>query len=100
MLRAFCPASNTCLTPVGEFGLSLLEMKAIIGLPILGDLYEEYVPSEDEFVGMRRDSPEFAATLDALFNYHRPGCVSFQEECPPSQVAASGNPNLHTIFVQ
>ena len=67
MLGSFCPISYTCLASVGELGLSLLEMKAITGLPILGDLYEEYIPFEDEFVDIRRDSPEFAATLDALF---------------------------------
>ena len=70
MLGTFCPASNTCLTPVGELGLSLSEMKVITGLPVLGEFYEEYVPSEDEFADIRRDSPKFAATLDALFDDH------------------------------
>ena len=61
---------------VGELGFSLLKMKAITSLPILGALYEEYIPSEDEFADMRRDSLEFLATLDALFDYHIDQVVS------------------------
>lgn len=45
MLETFCPDTNTCFTPNGELGLSLWEIKDITGLPILGDLYEEYVPT-------------------------------------------------------
>ena len=76
MLGTFCPASNTCLNMVGELGFSLLEMKAITDLPILGDLYEEYIPSEDEFADMRKDSLEYAVTLDALFDYHIDQAIS------------------------
>lgn len=70
MSGTFCPASNTYLTTIGELGLALSEMKAITGLPILCDFYEEYVPSEDEFSIIRREPPDFAATLDALFDHH------------------------------
>lgn len=76
MLGPFCPAGNTCLTPIGELGLSLREMKVITGLPILGDFYEEYVPSDDEFADIRSNSSEFVATLDALFDYHIDHAVS------------------------
>ena len=76
MLGTFCPTDNTCLTMVWELGFSLLKMEVITSLPILGALSEEYIPSEDEFANMRRDSPEFTATLDALLDYHIDQAVS------------------------
>lgn len=44
-------ATNTFVAPNGELGFSLREMKEITGLPILGEIYEEYFPitSEIEF---------------------------------------------------
>ena len=66
MLGTFCLARNTYLAIVGELGFSLLGMEAITGLPILRALYEDYILYEDEYADVRRDSPVFAATLDAV----------------------------------
>lgn len=45
ILGTFCLASNTCLTPMRELGVSRFERKDITGLLMLGDFYEEYIPS-------------------------------------------------------
>lgn len=45
----FHPLSNTCITPFGELGLFLLEMKVVTKLLILGTTYEEDVPMESHF---------------------------------------------------
>ncbi|KAJ8649054.1 hypothetical protein MRB53_002077 [Persea americana] len=44
MLESFLPQTNTFIVTNGEIGFSLKELSAINGLPILGNLYEEFVP--------------------------------------------------------
>ncbi|XXG82699.1 hypothetical protein AAC387_Pa10g0597 [Persea americana] len=44
MLESFLPQTNTFVVTNGEIGFSLKELTAITGLPILGNLYEEFMP--------------------------------------------------------
>ena len=44
MLESFLPQTNTFIVTNGEIGFSLKELSAITGLPILGKLYEEFMP--------------------------------------------------------
>ncbi|XXG59346.1 hypothetical protein AAC387_Pa04g1448 [Persea americana] len=44
MLELFLPQTNTFVVTNGEIGFSLKELSAITGLPILGNLYEEFMP--------------------------------------------------------
>ena len=44
MLESFLPQTNTFVVTNGEIGFSLKELSAITGLPILGNLYEEFMP--------------------------------------------------------
>ncbi|XXG41993.1 hypothetical protein AAC387_Pa01g2352 [Persea americana] len=43
-LELFLPQTNTFVVTNGEIGFSLKELSAITGLPILGNLYEEFMP--------------------------------------------------------
>ncbi|XXG82842.1 hypothetical protein AAC387_Pa10g0728 [Persea americana] len=44
MLESFLPQTNTFVVTNGEIGFSLKELSVITGLPILGKLYEEFMP--------------------------------------------------------
>ena len=44
MLESFLPQTNTFIVTNGEIGFSLKELSVITGLPILGKLYEEFMP--------------------------------------------------------
>ena len=44
MLESFLPQTNTFVVTNGEISFSLKELSAITGLPILGNLYEEFMP--------------------------------------------------------
>ncbi|KAJ8635794.1 hypothetical protein MRB53_010061 [Persea americana] len=44
MLESFLPQTNTFVVTNGEIGFSLKELSAITGMPILGNLYEEFMP--------------------------------------------------------
>ncbi|KAJ8648959.1 hypothetical protein MRB53_001982 [Persea americana] len=44
MLESFLPQTNTFVVTNGEIGFSLKELSAITGLPILSNLYEEFMP--------------------------------------------------------
>ncbi|KAJ8615155.1 hypothetical protein MRB53_034527 [Persea americana] len=44
MLESFLPQTNTLIATNGEIGFSLKELSAITGLPILGNLYEKFMP--------------------------------------------------------
>lgn len=48
IIECFWLASNTFVTPNGELEFYLKEKKEITGLPILGDIYEEYLSIESE----------------------------------------------------
>ncbi|KAJ8634480.1 hypothetical protein MRB53_008747 [Persea americana] len=44
MLESFLPQTNTFVVTNGEIGFSLKELRAITRLPILSNLYEEFMP--------------------------------------------------------
>ncbi|KAJ8615014.1 hypothetical protein MRB53_004216 [Persea americana] len=46
MLESFLPQTNTFIVTNDEIGFSLKELSAITWLPILGKLYEEFVPND------------------------------------------------------
>lgn len=48
IIECYWPATNTLVTPNGEFRFSLREMKEITGLQIIGEIYEEYFPMASE----------------------------------------------------
>ncbi|XXG85662.1 hypothetical protein AAC387_Pa11g0699 [Persea americana] len=47
MLESFLPQTNTFVVTNGEIGFSLMELSAITRLPILGNLYEEFMPIDN-----------------------------------------------------
>ncbi|XXG53305.1 hypothetical protein AAC387_Pa03g1416 [Persea americana] len=51
MLETFLSRSNTCVVPNGELWFALHKMVDILGLLVVGDLYEEYVPTVDDIKG-------------------------------------------------
>ncbi|XXG72995.1 hypothetical protein AAC387_Pa07g1979 [Persea americana] len=56
MLESFLPQTNTFVVTNGEIGFSLKELSAITGLPILGKLYEEFMPIDNV---LKEQSEEF-----------------------------------------
>ncbi|KAL0445561.1 UNVERIFIED_CONTAM: hypothetical protein Slati_1684000 [Sesamum latifolium] len=49
--EAWCPLTNTLLTSAGELSISLWDLHDLAGLPIMGCLYDEVVPSALELTG-------------------------------------------------
>ncbi|MFX5245022.1 hypothetical protein ABTD35_19550, partial [Acinetobacter baumannii] len=47
MLESFLPQTNTFAVTNGEIGFSLKELSAVTGLPVLGKLYEEFMPIDN-----------------------------------------------------
>lgn len=68
ILSMFHIVLNTCFTLVGEFELSLLEMKMVSGLPILGNVYEEYVPTESHLQSLQTENPALGQMMRFLLN--------------------------------
>lgn len=58
IIECFWPKTNTFVTPNRELRFSLMEMKKIIGPLILGEIYEEYIPTEGE---LETEFEEFGA---------------------------------------
>nr|CAD1831615.1 unnamed protein product [Ananas comosus var. bracteatus] len=44
LIEAWCLETNTFYFPYGEVGISLWDINVLGGIPILGDMYEEFVP--------------------------------------------------------
>ncbi|KAF8409957.1 hypothetical protein HHK36_002476 [Tetracentron sinense] len=51
LCEVWCPETNTFITGRGEIGISLWEMELISRLSIVGEHYEEIIPSFDELMG-------------------------------------------------
>ncbi|KAL0412996.1 UNVERIFIED_CONTAM: hypothetical protein Sradi_1501300 [Sesamum radiatum] len=49
--EAWCPLTNTLLTSAGELSISLWDLHDLAGLPVMGCLYDEVVPSALELTG-------------------------------------------------
>ena len=52
--RDFCklwgPLTNTLHHGAGEVGISLYDLEKIDGLPILGDIYEQFLPRNEDLL--------------------------------------------------
>ena len=67
MLESFLPQTNTFVVTNGEIGFSLKELSAITELPILGKLYEEFMPIDSV---LEEQSEEFRYfQLDAFYDF-------------------------------
>ncbi|XXG41988.1 hypothetical protein AAC387_Pa01g2347 [Persea americana] len=82
MLESFLPQTNTFVVTNGETGFSLKELSAITGLPILGNLYEEFMPIESVF---EEQSEEFRLLYFQLVAFY-----DFLKEKEGSKVRSSG----------
>ncbi|KAJ8423893.1 hypothetical protein Cgig2_006230 [Carnegiea gigantea] len=72
--RAFCelwgPLTNTLHHGAGEVGISLYDLERVGGLPILGDIYEEFLPQNKDLVGHNK----YPATVVELLRIHAELC--------------------------
>ncbi|KAJ8425340.1 hypothetical protein Cgig2_030499 [Carnegiea gigantea] len=72
--RAFCelwgPLTNTLHYGAGEVGISLYDSERIGGLPILGDIYEEFLPPNEDLM----DAKKFLPTVLELLHIHAELC--------------------------
>lgn len=50
-MEMFWPTTHTFVTPNGELGFFLKEISEITGLPVMGDIYEEFFPMDSELGG-------------------------------------------------
>ncbi|OAY77718.1 hypothetical protein ACMD2_26782, partial [Ananas comosus] len=48
LVELWCSETNTFHLPYGEVGISLWEIRELSGLPIIGDMYDEYIPPNSE----------------------------------------------------
>ncbi|KAI3470176.1 hypothetical protein Pfo_026839 [Paulownia fortunei] len=56
---AWCPLTNTLLTSLGELSISLWDLYTLAGLPMIGSLYNEVVPSAKELTGVDEAESRF-----------------------------------------
>ncbi|KAJ8436511.1 hypothetical protein Cgig2_003209 [Carnegiea gigantea] len=72
--RAFCelwgPLTNTLRHGAGEVDISLYDLERIGGLPILGDVYEEFLPPNEDLM----DAEKFPPTVLELLRIHAELC--------------------------
>ncbi|CAH9063905.1 unnamed protein product [Cuscuta epithymum] len=55
--EAWCPMVNTLLTSIGELTITLWDLNVIGGLPIIGDAYDESIPSSFDLLNADADRP-------------------------------------------
>jgi hypothetical protein len=48
-LNYWCPSTNSFHLPGGEMSITLWDIFKIAGLPITGKIFDEYVPTNEEF---------------------------------------------------
>ncbi|CAH9114560.1 unnamed protein product [Cuscuta epithymum] len=53
--EAWCPTTNTLLTPIGELTITLWDLHVIGGLPIIGDVYDESIPGASDLLNKSND---------------------------------------------
>ena len=72
--RAFCelwePLTNTLHHGAGEVGISLYDLGWIGGLPILGAMYEEFLPPNKDSIG----HDKYPVTVIELLRIHAELC--------------------------
>jgi hypothetical protein len=84
LLERWDPKANTFLFPSGEHTVTLLDMLLMSGLPLVGDPYEEYVPSVDDLEPSKLMFPNFLSDLLGEFyklSKDNGGHVTFQVWC-------------------
>ena len=67
LIEMWCPKTNSFITPFSKVGISLWDLRCIGGLPIIGELYEEYVPPNSELYSM----DNYPTTLRDLLNVYQ-----------------------------
>ncbi|CAL5434862.1 unnamed protein product [Camellia sinensis] len=70
-LERWSPDTNTFHTIYGELGISLWDLHRISGLPIRGEFYEEFTPSNDILY-----SSQTSKACRGLFNIYASSCQS------------------------
>ncbi|CAL5359150.1 unnamed protein product [Camellia sinensis] len=70
-LERWSPDTNTFHTIYGELGISLWDLHRISGLPICGEFYEEFTPSNDILY-----SSQTSKACRGLFNIYASSCQS------------------------
>jgi len=80
--RAFCelwsPLTNTLQYGAGEVGISLYDLEKIGGLTILGDIYEEFLPCNEDLMDVEKFSQivlELLRTHIELCCFHKSNYV-------------------------
>ncbi|KAL0404344.1 UNVERIFIED_CONTAM: hypothetical protein Sradi_2075200 [Sesamum radiatum] len=70
--KAWCPFTNTLLTSFGELSISLWDLHDLAGLPMVGCLYDEVVPSTLELTGADEKGGRFIphSSKYLLYAYH------------------------------
>ena len=72
--RAFCELwgslTNTLYHGVDEVGISLFNLKRVRGSPIIGDIYEEFLPQNKDLVGHNK----YPSTVTELLCIHAELC--------------------------
>ncbi|KAL0401544.1 UNVERIFIED_CONTAM: hypothetical protein Slati_4184300 [Sesamum latifolium] len=70
--EAWCPLTNTLLTSAGELSISLWDLHDLAGLPMMGCLYDEVVPSALELTGADEKGGRFIprSSKYLLYAYH------------------------------
>lgn len=81
ILESYWPATNTFVTPNDELDFSLKEMKETTGLPILGELFEQYVPLDSELAAESKEFRFLFFPSDGLLRIYQGG--PRQVEMPP-----------------
>lgn len=73
--RAFCelrsPLTNTLHHAMGEFSLSLYDLKIIGGLPALGVPYDEFIPTNESLIG----GNDYYSTMVEILRIHANLCI-------------------------
>ncbi|PIN24265.1 hypothetical protein CDL12_03009 [Handroanthus impetiginosus] len=57
--EAWCPLTNTLLTSFGGLSISLWDFHSLAGLPLIGSLYDEVIPSFEELIGVDQTNNRF-----------------------------------------
>jgi hypothetical protein len=67
LLERWNPNTNTFIFPSGERTVTLLDMLLMSGLPVVGDPYEEYVPSVNDLKPSKLIFPNFLCDMLEIF---------------------------------
>ena len=71
-LNYWSSVTNSFHLPQGEMSITLWDLKMMAGLPICGGYYHEYIPSDEELSGFKREGDRKA--------YHSEACLELFNE--------------------